>query len=204
MLSLGLPLSFPAMPQPAPPAGGNRLGPAEAEPWRRCRSIRVEEMGEAIPRFVRAGRPRSRGAFSHDVGSPRQPRPAEARPGLNQLLGGDDDTDQRHNSAEAFGRRSSLKELHPYSCLFVFICGSSSFPKRKRLAVSPLNDPPRREGRGPDLFETKPVSLSNDPPRRGGRGPDLFETHLRCSDEKIRLLGRVTHKGCKSHKVVMG
>ena len=70
MLSLGLPLSFPALPQPAPPAGGNRLGPAEAEPWRRCRSIRVEEMGEAIPRFVRAGRPRSRGAFSHDVVTP--------------------------------------------------------------------------------------------------------------------------------------
>ena len=70
MLSLGLPLSFPAIRQPAPPAGGNRLGPAEAEPWRRCRSIRVEEMGEAIPRFVRAGRPRSRGAFSHDVVTP--------------------------------------------------------------------------------------------------------------------------------------
>ena len=29
----------------------------------------------------------------------------------------------------------------------------------------------RTEGRGPDLPETKPVSLSNDPPRRGGRGP---------------------------------
>ena len=70
MLSLGLPLSFPAMRQPAPPAGGNRMGPAEAEPWRRCRSIRVEEMGEAIPGFVRAGRPRSRGAFSHDVVTP--------------------------------------------------------------------------------------------------------------------------------------
>ena len=36
------------------------MGPAEAEPWRCCRSIRVEEMGEAIPGFVRAGRPRSR------------------------------------------------------------------------------------------------------------------------------------------------
>ena len=52
------------------PAGGNRMGPAEAEPWRRCRSIRVEEMGEAIPGFVRAGRPRSRGPFSHDVVTP--------------------------------------------------------------------------------------------------------------------------------------
>ena len=33
MLSLGLPLSFPAIRQPAPTAGGNRMGPAEAEPW---------------------------------------------------------------------------------------------------------------------------------------------------------------------------
>ena len=29
----------------------------------------------------------------------------------------------------------------------------------------------RTAGRGPDLSETKPVSLSNHPPRRGGRGP---------------------------------
>ena len=34
----------------------------------------------------------------------------------------------------------------------------------------------RTAGRGPDLSETKPVSLSNDPPRRGGRGRDLSET----------------------------
>ena len=61
---------FPCDAAPAPPASGNRMGPAEAEPWRRCRSIRVEEMGEAIPRFVRAGRPRSRGAFSHAVVTP--------------------------------------------------------------------------------------------------------------------------------------
>ena len=30
----------------------------------------------------------------------------------------------------------------------------------------------RTAGRGPDLSETKPVSLSNDPSRRGGRGLD--------------------------------
>ena len=45
------------------PAGGNPMGPAEAEPWRRCRSPQVEEMGEAVPGFVRAGRPRSRVGF---------------------------------------------------------------------------------------------------------------------------------------------
>ena len=39
------------------------MGPAEAEPWVRCRSIRVEEMGEAAGGFVRAGRPRSRVGF---------------------------------------------------------------------------------------------------------------------------------------------
>ena len=61
---------FPCDAAPGHTAGGNRMGPAEAEPWRRCRSIRVEEMGEAIPGFVRAGRPRSRGTFSHDVVTP--------------------------------------------------------------------------------------------------------------------------------------
>ena len=29
--------------------------------------------------------------------------------------------------AEAFGRRLSLNEVHQYSCLFVFICGSMSY-----------------------------------------------------------------------------
>ena len=45
------------------PAGGNRMGPAEAEAGRRCRLIAVEEMAEAARGFVRAGRPRSRGGF---------------------------------------------------------------------------------------------------------------------------------------------
>ena len=48
------------------PAGGNRMGPAEAEAGRRCRLIAVEEMSEAVGGFVRAGRPRSRVASSHD------------------------------------------------------------------------------------------------------------------------------------------
>ena len=62
---------FPCDAAPGHTASGNRMGPAEAEPWRRCRSIRVEEMGEAMPRFVRAGRPRSRGgAFSPDAVTP--------------------------------------------------------------------------------------------------------------------------------------
>ena len=42
--------------------GNNRNGQAEGEPGRRCRSIQVEEMPEAVPVIVRAGRPRSRGA----------------------------------------------------------------------------------------------------------------------------------------------
>ena len=52
------------------PAGGNRMGPAEAEAGRRCRLIPVEEMAEAVGGFVRAGRPRSRAvpASSHDSG----------------------------------------------------------------------------------------------------------------------------------------
>ncbi len=52
------------------PAGGNRMGPAEAEAGRRCRLIPVEEMAEAAGGFVRAGRPRSRGASSHDRVTP--------------------------------------------------------------------------------------------------------------------------------------
>ena len=39
--------------------GSNRNGQAEGEPGRRCRSIQVEEMPEAVPVIVRAGRPRS-------------------------------------------------------------------------------------------------------------------------------------------------
>ena len=40
-----------------------RIGPTEADPGHCCRSIRVEEMGQAVPGFVRAGRPRSRVVF---------------------------------------------------------------------------------------------------------------------------------------------
>ena len=36
------------------------MNPAEAAPWHDCRSPRVEEMGEAVPRRMRARRPRSR------------------------------------------------------------------------------------------------------------------------------------------------
>ena len=37
--------------------GSNRNGQAEGEPGRRCRSIQVEEMPEAVPGIVRASRP---------------------------------------------------------------------------------------------------------------------------------------------------
>ena len=84
------------------PAGGNRMGPAEAEAGRRCRLIAVEELAEAAGGFVRAGRPRSRG--------------------LPPMTG----SHQRDKSAEAFWRQLSLKEVHQSSCLFVFIGGSSS------------------------------------------------------------------------------
>ena len=43
--------------------GSNRNGQAEGEPGRRCRSIQAEEMDEAVPGLVRAGRPRSREAI---------------------------------------------------------------------------------------------------------------------------------------------
>ena len=101
MLSLRLPLSFPATccKPTALPAG---RGPAEAEAGRRCRLIPVEEMAEAAGGFVRAGRPRSRVGFL-PTGS-----------------------HQRDKRAEAFWRQLSLKEVHQSWCLFVFIGGSSS------------------------------------------------------------------------------
>ena len=61
MLSLRLPLSFPAMLQPtALPAGTAWARPKQSS-GRRCRLIPVEEMAEAAGGFVRAGRPRSQG-----------------------------------------------------------------------------------------------------------------------------------------------
>ena len=40
---------FPCDAAPGHPAGENGMGWAEAESWRRCRSSRVEERGEAVP-----------------------------------------------------------------------------------------------------------------------------------------------------------
>ena len=54
---------FPCDVAPGHPAGGNAMGWAEAESRRRCLSSRLEEMAEAVPGLVRAGRPRSRGSF---------------------------------------------------------------------------------------------------------------------------------------------
>ena len=51
---------FPCDVAPGHPDGGNGMGPAEADPCRRCRSNPVEEMVEAVPGRMRAGRPRSR------------------------------------------------------------------------------------------------------------------------------------------------
>ena len=51
---------FPCDAAPGHPAGGYAMGWAEAESWRRCRSSQVEEMNQAVPSLVRAGRPRSR------------------------------------------------------------------------------------------------------------------------------------------------
>ena len=53
------------------PVGGNRIGQAEGEPWRRSRLIQVGEMVEAVPGLVRAGRPRSREAIIVRAGRPR-------------------------------------------------------------------------------------------------------------------------------------
>ena len=88
------------------PAGGNRMGPAEAEAGRRFRLIPVEEMAEAaLPsgRICAGGTPALPGGLPPMTSS-----------------------HQRDKSAEAFWRQLSLKEVHLSSCLFVFIGGSSS------------------------------------------------------------------------------
>ena len=54
MLSLRLPLSFPAMAAADRPAGGNRMGPAEAEAGRRCRLIHGGDGRSRIGRDARA------------------------------------------------------------------------------------------------------------------------------------------------------
>ena len=53
------------------PVGGNSIGQAEGEPWRRSRLMQVGEMAEAVPRLVRAGRPRSQEAVIVRAGRPR-------------------------------------------------------------------------------------------------------------------------------------
>ena len=49
--------------QAATLSAGNSIGQAEGEPWRRSGLIQVGEMAEAVPGFVRAGRPRSQEAI---------------------------------------------------------------------------------------------------------------------------------------------
>ena len=57
--------------------GGNRNGRAEGEPRRRCRSIQVAEMAEAVPGIVRAGRPRSQEAIIHTINREHGLHPAK-------------------------------------------------------------------------------------------------------------------------------
>ena len=53
------------------PVGGNSIGQAEGEPWRRSRLMQVGEMSQAVPGLVRAGRPRSQEAIIVRAGRPR-------------------------------------------------------------------------------------------------------------------------------------
>ena len=66
MLSLWLPLSFRAMLQQAATLSAGTASARPGEPWRRSRLIQVGEMAEAVS-LVRAGRPRSQEAITHDI-----------------------------------------------------------------------------------------------------------------------------------------
>ena len=115
---------FPRDGAPGHPAGGNAMGPAEAESWRRCRLTRVAQMAEAVPRRVRAGRPRSR------VGCPSPvallPPRGSGRPLPFSM------------PIDTYGRRWSLKQVHRSSCPWEFIRGSSSIQNddHRRLPLS--------------------------------------------------------------------
>ena len=100
------------------PVGGNGIGRAEGEPWRRCRSIQVEEMAKAVPGLVRAGRPRSQGAIKLQVGSNGLTNGTPALPGSHHPM---TSSHPGHKIAEASWRRLWLKEVHLSSCLFVFL-----------------------------------------------------------------------------------
>ena len=64
---------FPRDAAPGHPAGGNPMGSAEVESWRRCRSSLGGRDGRGCASVVRAGRPRSRvGASSRDVVAAKQ------------------------------------------------------------------------------------------------------------------------------------
>ena len=69
MLSRYVQLSFPAM---GDPAGGYGWGSAEAESWCRCRSSRVEELGQTLP--VLCGRDARAPGGLHSVTSSQQGR----------------------------------------------------------------------------------------------------------------------------------
>ena len=100
------------------PVGGNGIGWAEGEPWRRCRSIQVEEMAKAVPGLVRAGRPRSQEAIKLQVGSNGLTNGTPALPGSSHPM---TSSHHGHQIAEAFWCRLWLKEVHVSSCLFVFL-----------------------------------------------------------------------------------
>ena len=116
---------FPCDGAPVHRAGGNRMGSAEAEPGRLCRSIRVEEMGEALP--VLCGRDaRAPGwASSHDA---RISRSRYRRCIRTPLI--------------IEGGPSLFVFIRVHSCPLVVRL-------QKRSAVSSSNDPPIVGGGGP-------------------------------------------------------
>ena len=127
------------------PVGGNSIGQAEAEPWRRSRLIQVGEMAEAVPGLVRAGRPRSQEAIIGAGGTPALPGSHHCAGGTPALPGSHHpmtSSHQGHKSAEAFWCCLWLKEVHLSSCLFVFIRGSSSLT----IGRFSSNDPHGRVG----------------------------------------------------------
>ena len=82
----------------------------------RCRLIQVGEMTEIVPGLDAGGTPALPGSHHVRAGS-------HARaPGLHPMTS----LPQGYKIAEAFWGRLWLKEVHLYSCVFVFIRGSSS------------------------------------------------------------------------------
>ena len=116
-----------------PPCGREQHRPGRRRAMAPFRLIQVGEMAEAVPGFVRAGRPRSQEAC-HPMTS----------------------SHQGHQIAEAFWRRLWLKQLHLSSGLFVYYSCPFVVRLHQTIGCFSSNDPYGRAGATPGRIGRQP------------------------------------------------